>query len=117
MRRGSCKLLILVFALAVSLVVAGGACTHSVGSTVEAHVNQSVTSVDILHGEMSNDQGGTFSGNETVHCGAYLLALTSDVPLSGPDLLQVIGTVPPSLALSRQANLDPPPPRPVPLPA
>ncbi len=64
MRRGSCKLLILVFALAVSLVVAGGAFTHSVGSTVEAHVNQSVTSVDICTVKCPMIRGEHFQGTK-----------------------------------------------------
>ncbi len=103
--------------LAVAFLLAGGTFSHTLTETPHDHEHVHVSDASDSHAHAGNELDRHAGEHETVHCGAYLLALTSDVSLSGPDLLQVIGTVPPVPVLSRTANLDPPPPRSVLLPA
>ncbi|GAB2188288.1 hypothetical protein [Roseibium sp. LAB1] len=104
--------------LAAAFLLAGGTFSHVSADMPHDHAHALEANVDDHHAHAGTVPDGQHAAeHETVHCGAYLLALTADAHLSVPDLVPDTGTISPVSVYSRTANLDPPPPRAVPLPA
>lgn len=117
MRLQSCFWTTLKMLLVAAFVAAGGSFSHSLAGTAHEHSHETAAASggDIPHDHASNHSDHNAADHETVHCGAYLLALTDDEHLSIPDLIEdsVRDTVVSNV--SRVWKIDPPPPRPAPL--
>lgn len=100
----------LVMSLAMlMLFIGGGTFNHSLTGH-EKHSHEHSGAADHHHADQ--DQGDfDFSGKETVHCGAYLLALTCDVETQAPALADALIADEPQLFLSKSGAVEPPPPR------
>ncbi|WP_269585433.1 hypothetical protein [Roseibium sp. Sym1] len=103
--------------LAAAFLLAGGTFSHAFADMPHDHAHALEANVGDNHTHADTGPDGHAAERETVHCGAYLLALTADAHLSVPELVPETGTISPVSVFSRTANLDPPPPRDVPLSA
>lgn len=99
--------------LAVAFIVAGGSFSHSFADRSHHHAQEAVAAGGHSHDHMSSDIGHLMADYETVHCGAYLLALTTEDLLRIPDFLDEALPISFAAALSRVGTIDTPPPRPV----
>jgi hypothetical protein len=101
--------------IVAAFVVAGGSFSHSFADTTHEHLHQTASGGGHTHDHASNQPDHQVADHETVHCGAYLLALTHNEHLSLPDLVdETIGDAAVS-TLSRASKVEPPPPRRTPL--
>ncbi|EAV41539.1 hypothetical protein SIAM614_30551 [Stappia aggregata IAM 12614] len=101
--------------LVAAFVAAGGSFSHSFAETAHEHSHQTASGGGHAHDHASSQADHQVADHETVHCGAYLLALTYDEHLSLPDLVdESIGEAAIS-TVSRAWKVEPPPPRRAPL--
>ncbi|MBD8892531.1 hypothetical protein [Roseibium litorale] len=99
--------------LAVAFVVAGGSFSHSFAERSHGHEHEVAASDGHSHGQTAATADQLVVDHETVHCGAYLLALTSDDEMRLPALADDMTADCFVSGASRTAKIDPPPPRPV----
>ncbi|MHA7774786.1 hypothetical protein [Roseibium sp. M-1] len=98
--------------LAVAFIVAGGSFSHTLASPPHEHTHEAAVDGSHVHDHAEANTDRLVAENETVHCGANLLALTPDDRLIVPDFLDdPLGTSP-ATAISRVAKIETPPPRP-----
>ncbi|MGH0003548.1 hypothetical protein ACQU0X_26020 [Pseudovibrio ascidiaceicola] len=93
----------------LALLVAGGTYDHPFGNQTD-HVHHGESSQDIPH---SHPELQRFSAIdiEAVHCGANLLALTSEIGIEIPSDDESLHDFSSQNRLSKVKAVDPPPPR------
>ncbi len=113
MKRRSSIAVFLKTILAVAFVLAGGSFSHQLADKPHDHAQVIGTSAGSghTHDHVAPGAEGLVADHETVHCGAYLLALTVDARLNVPDPGREAVSVSFATVASRVATIEPPPPR------
>lgn len=113
MKRRSSIAVFLRTILAVAFVLAGGSFSHSLADRPHEHARVIGASAGSghTHDHVAPGADGLVADHETVHCGAYLLALTVDAGLDVLDLDGEAVRLSFTTFASRVATIDPPPPR------
>ncbi len=97
--------------LVAAFILAGGSFSHSLAEMTHDHALEVTEANGHIHDHVSADTHAV--DHETVHCGAYLLALTCDYQLLLPEPPQESVRASAVSAVSRSGKIEPPPPRPV----
>lgn len=113
MKRRSSIAVFLKTLLAVAFVLASGSFSHSFADRPHDHAQEIGIGIGggHTHDHVAPGADSLVADHETVHCGAYLLALTEDAGLDVPDLDRETVSISFATVASRVATIDPPPPR------